>query len=180
MIRHSLIVLPLVLLAACKPAPDATKADADSAPATATAPAADQVKVKAGEWETTTELVTMELEGVDPALLKDNIGKKTTIKNCVTPEQAARPAAEFFSNPEVKDGRCKSEKFEMAGGRMSGVVTCEGGEGETGPMRMEMTGTYAPDAYATTVTMTGSGAGGKTMKMVARSSGKHVADACTG
>jgi hypothetical protein len=174
MIRHSLIVLPLAVLAACKPAPDATKADAESAPA------ADQVKVQAGEWETTTELVTMELEGVDPALLKDNIGKKTTIKNCVTPEQAARPAAEFFANPEVKDGRCKSEKFEMAGGRMNGVVTCEGGEGETGPMRMEMTGTYAPDAYATTVTMTGSGAGGKTMKMVARSSGKHVADACTG
>ena len=180
MIRHSLIVLPLIALAACGKATDTKTADADSAPAATTAPAVEQVMVKPGEWETTTELVSMELEGVDPALFKSNLGKKTVIKNCVTPEQAARPAAEFFSNPEARNGNCKSEKFEMAGGQMSGVVTCQGGENQQGAMRMEMTGTYAPDAYATTVAMTGSGAGGKTMKMVAKSSGKHVADACKG
>lgn len=180
MVQRSSILLPLLLVAACGKAPDTKQADADSAPAAATAPAVEQVKVKPGEWETTTELVSMELEGVDPAMFKSNLGKKTVIKNCVTPEQAARPAAEFFSNPETKNGNCKSEKFEMAGGQMSGVVTCQAGEGQPGPMRMEMTGTYAPDAYATTVSMTGSGAGGKVMKMVAKSSGKHVADACKG
>lgn len=178
MIRHSLIVLPLIALAACGKAPATKQADPEAAPAAAAA--VEQVKVKPGEWETTTELVSMELEGVDPAMLKSNIGKKTVIKNCVTPEQAARPAAEFFSNPEARNGHCKSEKFEMAGGQMSGIVTCQGGENQQGAMRMEMSGTYAPDAYATTVSMTSSGAGGKTMKMVAKSSGKHIADACAG
>jgi len=186
MLRRSLILWPLVLLAACGKPSEEKQTGAGNvsaeAPDVAEQPAAtEQMKIKAGQWTATTELVSMDIQGVDPALLKGNIGQKTEIRNCVTPEQASRPAAEFFANPDVKSGRCKSEKFEMAGGRMSAVVVCQPGDGQAGPMRMEMTGTYAPDAYETTVTMTGQGGpNGADMKMVAKSSGRLIADRCDG
>lgn len=173
------ILLPLLSIAACGKSPAEKKAEEASPVAAAQQAGAEDVRIKPGEWAITTELVSMDVEGVDPALLKGNAGRKTDIKNCVTPEQAARPAAEFFANPDVKDGRCKSETFDMAGGKVNAVVTCQAGEGQPGPTRMEMSGTYAADAYDTTVTITGQGGPkGGAMKMVAKSSGRHVADSC--
>lgn len=183
MIQRCLILLPFVVVAACGKAPDEKKAaaDASATPVEKAAPVVEQLRIKPGEWKTTTELISMEVEGVDPALLKGNLGRKTEIANCVTAEQAERPAAEFFANPDVKNGRCKSDKFDMAGGKMSAIVTCQGGEGQPGPVRMEMTGNYAADAYDTTVTITGQGGpNGGAMKMVAKTSGRHAADSCKG
>lgn len=180
MLQRCLILASLLVVAACGKTPEKTDTAEAEQPA-ANPPAVEQVRIKPGQWTSTTELVSMEVAGVDPALLKGNVGKKTEITSCVTPEQAERPAAEFFANPEVKDGRCKSEKFEMADGKMSAVVSCQPGEGQPGATRMEMTGTYAADTYDTVVTVTGNGGpNGGAMKMVAKSAGRHVEDSCKG
>lgn len=173
------LALPLfALLAACGGAPDGDAGNG-SAAADGGAPVqtADAMKLKPGAWAATNEIVTIEMEGVDPAMLKGGIGQKTEFTNCVTPEQAARPASDFFTHPDQKTGACKSESFAMTGGKLQAVVVCQPGQGQTGPTRMEMTGTYAPDAYAMTVTMKGS-QGGQPLTVVAKTTGRHVGDVC--
>ncbi|ARS28450.1 DUF3617 domain-containing protein [Sphingomonas sp. KC8] len=177
MLLRPIVLVSLVLLAGCGKEDGAKKAAQESAATPAAV--AETIKIKPGAWDATTELVSMEVDGVDPAMLKGNVGRKTEFKNCVTPEQAARPASDFFAHPDLKNGNCKSESFDMAGGKLSAVIVCQSGEGQAGPMRMELSGNYAPDSYDMTVTMNGKGGpNGATMKMVAHSSGKHVADTC--
>ncbi|SNS70386.1 Protein of unknown function [Sphingomonas laterariae] len=176
---RTLILVSLLALAACGKATD--KKAEEAAEASPAPTVVDQVRIKAGAWDATTEIVSMEISGVDPAMLKSNIGRKTNFKNCVTPEQAERPPADFFAHPDVKSGNCKSEKFDMAGGKLDAVIVCDAGQGQSGPMRMAMAGNYDADAYDLTMTMTGEGAqGAGAMKMVVRSSGRHVADMCEG
>ncbi|WP_380872992.1 hypothetical protein ACFB49_38830 [Sphingomonas sp. DBB INV C78] len=179
MIHRSVMLLSLLALAACGKSGDekAGKAEEVAAPA----PKVAEIKLKPGAWDATTEIVSMEIAGLDPAMFKGNVGRKTEFKNCVTPEQAERPPADFFAHPDVKNGNCKSERFAMAGGKLDAEILCQAaqGQGAGGPMRMTMAGNYGPDAYDMTVTMNGEGGpNGGAMKMVVRSSGKHVGDTC--
>ena len=181
MLARQIALVSLLLLASCGKGTDTGQGAADSSSKAADSPAkvAETIKIKPGAWDATTELVSMEIEGVDSAAFKDSLGRKTAFKNCVTPEQAARPASDFFAHPDLKNGKCKSESFDMTGGKLAAVIVCEPGQGQAGPMRMELSGNYGPDAYDMTVTMNGKGGpNGGAMKMVAHSSGKHVADSC--
>ena len=174
MLLRPIVLVSLMMLVGCGKGPDTKQAAADSG-----TKATETIKIKPGAWDATTELVSMEIEGMDPAALKGTLGRKTEFKNCVTPEQAARPASDFFAHPDLKNGKCKSESFDMTGGKLTAVIVCEAGQGQAGPMRMELSGNYGPDAYDMTVTMNGKGGpNGGAMKMVAHSSGKHIADTC--
>lgn len=176
-----LLVPALLATAACGKSGTGNETAGTAPAATATAPSGGTVKLKPGAWNGTSELISMEMPGVDPALLKNGIGRKTEFHNCVTPEQAERPPADFFAHPDVKNGNCTSEKFDMAGGKIDAVVVCGAREGQGEPLRMEMSGTYAADSYDMTVRMTSQdGPGSKGMTMVARSSGRHVGDSCEG
>lgn len=176
MLLRPIALVSLILLTGCGKGTDTKQAAADGP---AKAASAETMKIKPGAWDATTELVSMEIEGMDPAAFKSTLGRKTEFKNCVTPEQAARPASDFFAHPDLKNGNCKSESFDMVAGKLTAVIVCQPGKGQAGPMRMELSGNYAPDTYDMTVTMNGKGGpNGSAMKMVAHSSGKHVADTC--
>lgn len=112
-----------------------------------------KVQLEPGEWETTTELVDMKIEGAPAGMpadaMKGAIGHKTTIKTCITPEQAAKPEADFLA--AQKDSKCTYSDFAMVGGTIKGTVSCPGEQG--GKMTASMSGSYQPTSYAMTMTM---------------------------
>jgi hypothetical protein len=168
---RALLLMPLLLLAACG---DAPKKDSESAgpPAEATAPAA--IKLQPGKWQATSELVSMEVPGMPPELAKANVGQKTTFENCITPEQAEKPASDFFTNAQNTD--CKAQDFTMAGGKLAATMTCVD-RNTPGEMTMTMDGDYTPISYAATMTMVTSGApGGGEMKITAKTEGKRIGE----
>jgi len=147
--RAITIVATALLLSACggrDKAGNASEAKAGGeAPAGAAAAA---VSFRPGEWETTVEVTRLEMtngprlpEGMTPPL-----PPPTTIRSCMTPEQASRPNANFLTGSGERAG-CNYENFSMAGGRIQGTVTCTR-EGTT--MRSAMTGQYTPDSVQTT------------------------------
>lgn len=136
-----------------------------------------------GEWETTQEVIDVQLEGAPkemPAgMLEAMKGRKTTSKSCITPEQAANPSADFLT--AQKDSKCTYSGFEMTGGTMKGSVSCPGPEGGSANMTME--GSYTADSYAASMEMQSEGMGGTSMpgmkmRMKMRTIGKRLGE-CT-
>ena len=67
----------------------------------------------------------------------------------------------------------------MDNGRMTGTMTCTGGQ-MPGSIEMKMDGTYGPESYDMMMDMETSGLpGGMTMTIKARTTGKRVGD-CVG
>lgn len=172
----------LFALGACGKSED--KAESGGGEAQSAQEIAAQVKkvsLQPGEWETTSEIVDARMdnapEGMPAGMMDSMKGRKTTIRNCVTPEQAENPGADFLA--AQKDGRCTYSGFEMAGGAIKGTVTCTSQEGGSATMKME--GVYSPTSYTTTVDMVSAGMGGAqardmTMHMITKVSGKRIGE----
>ena len=134
------------------------------------------VKIEPGQWEATNEILSAEAPGMPPGVLEGMVGKKTTTRNCVTPEQAAKPDANFLA--AQKGSNCSYQDFSMSGGRMTGTMTCRGGE-TPGKMVMAMSGEYGPTSYDMTMDMkTSELPGGMSMTIKAKTTGKRIGD-CT-
>src|SRR3546814_8697170 len=101
-------------------------------------------------WEATNEIVSVSAPGVPAEALSQMIGQKTTARNCITPEQAAKPNANFLAVQE--NSNCTYQDWSMDGGKMSGTMTCTGGK-MPGTMGLKMDGTYGDEAYALTMDM---------------------------
>ncbi|MCB2014261.1 MAG: DUF3617 domain-containing protein [Sphingobium sp.] len=140
-----------------------------------------KIALQPGEWETTSEIVDIQMEGAPqgmPAGALDAMkGRKTTVKKCVTPEEAANPDADFLT--AQKDSQCTYSGFEMANGAIKGNVSCPGENGSTADVAME--GIYTSDSYTMTMDMDAAGMGGGTpagmkMRMKMKISGKRVGE----
>lgn len=132
------------------------------------------VRIEAGLWETTTEVTSASAPGMPPEALKQMTGRQTTGSNCVTPEQAARPDANFLTAQE--NNACRYQGFSMENGRIQGTMTC-GAEGAPGEMRMTMDGEYGARSYDMRMEMVTSGMpGGQSMTMEARTTGRRVGE----
>lgn len=129
------------------------------------------MKIEPGQWEATNEIVSASGAGLPPEALAQMKGHKTTVSNCITPEQAAQPNANFLAAQQNSD--CTYQGFEMRGGKMSGTMSCEGGE-MPGKMVMKMSGTYGPRSYDMTMDMTTGGPAGEAMTIKARTVGKRT------
>lgn len=126
-----------------------------------------------GEWETTSQLVAMDVPGVPPEVLKANLGQVNRFKSCMTAEMAKEPDANFFTNNSGTTS-CKNERFDMSGGRLQAAMVCTD-RNVPGQMRMTVDGRYTPDSYEATSTMERSdGPEGSNMKMTAKTSGRRT------
>src|SRR3546814_18556128 len=63
-------------------------------------------------WEATNEIVSVSAPGVPAEALSQMIGQKTTARNCITPEQAAKPNANFLAVQE--NSNCTYQDWSMA------------------------------------------------------------------
>jgi hypothetical protein len=134
------------------------------------------VKIEPGQWEATQEIISVEAPNMPPGVLDGMVGQKTKVSNCVTPELAAQPDANFLAAQE--NANCAYENFSMSGGEMKGRMVCQGGE-TPGRMEVELAGEYGSTSYDMTMDMKTSGLpGGMGMAMKARTTGKRVGE-CT-
>lgn len=171
--RHRLIAgAALLALAACGPA-EQKEAGRDMTPDEVAAELAG-VQIEPGLWESSAEVVEVEAPGMPPELVEQMKGPRTTSRNCISPEQARRPDANFLAAQQESD--CSYRDFSMRDGRMSGTMTCTGGAGE-GEMEMRMEGEYGPRSYDMTMTMAGEGMGeGAQMTMRVRTQARRIGD----
>ena len=169
----------IAALAACsKPTPGRADsnaaAHAPGAPAAvASAPAAGEVTLNPGEWETVVETAMSGLPANAPPSVVASANHKTTTRNCLTPEKAAHPGADFFGE---KGQQGCTNSVTMAGGRSGGTLTCSDPRGATSTMTMD--GRYGGDSYELTMKATMARAG-QSMTMTSHSVGHRVAPICS-
>jgi hypothetical protein len=132
-----------------------------------------KVKVEPGQWEAQTEILSA--KGALPKeALQQMTGKRTDTSNCITPQQAARPSANFLAAQQDSD--CTYQDFRMEGGKLSGKMTCSGGQ-MLGDMVTVMNGDYGPTSYDMRMQMETPGLpGGESITIVTRTRGKRVGE----
>jgi hypothetical protein len=134
------------------------------------------MKIEPGQWEATNEIVSAAAPGMPGDVMKQMIGQKTTVSNCITPEQAAKPSANFLAAQQ--NNNCTYQDWKMEGGRMTGIMTCEG-NGMPGKVVMKMNGNYASTRYDLAMDMNTTGLpNGMSMTIKAKTTGRRVGD-CT-
>ena len=177
--RALLLLAPAILLSACNKGVEMKNASVeDVAEATK-----DAHFIKAGQWSTTSEIVSVNLEGLPAeaqkmgaSISKSMIGRKNSFESCVTEAQSKKPATDLFAGGDK--GNCAYDKFSMAGGKIDAVMSCTSPNGP-GKVTMSMNGDYGDDAYAINVAMKmpGSpGMPGSGMTMTAKNSGKRTGE----
>lgn len=136
-----------------------------------------KVKVEPGQWESTTEIVSA--KGALPKeALEQMTGRRTGSSTCITPEQAARPSAKFMAAQQNSD--CTYQDFRMQGGKISGRMTCSGGQ-MLGDMVTVMNGDYGPTAYDMNMQMETPGLpGGDKILITARTRGQRTGECTSG
>ncbi|AUW58150.1 hypothetical protein C1T17_08550 [Sphingobium sp. SCG-1] len=143
----------------------------------------DEVKLEPGEWEATQEILDVQMTGLPkdaPAnAMKQMVGQKNTVKHCITPEQAAKPGADFLA--AQKDAKCAYANMDMNNGIISGTMTCSAPNNPKAVMKMMLKGTYQPTSYAMAMEMQSEGmGGGMGMTMKIKSEGKRIGDCPAG
>lgn len=170
-------LLALIALAAsCSKAPERKAGDAMTAREVSAE--ASKLKLEPGQWETTMAITDMAVSGVPADATKAATGTPTTTTNCVTPEQAAKPGADFLSG--TRDGNCAYQRFSMAGDRIDAAMTCSprGVPGAT-KIAIDLKGGYSPTTFAMGMNMNTDLPGKMAMTMTATVKGRRVG-ACTG
>ena len=166
-------VLLALSLAACSKEPERK---AGTVAAADVAAEAKKLKLAPGEWETTTLITDMQVPGLPADAMKAATGTRTTTRNCVTPEQAARPGADMLAG--TKDGNCTYQRFSMANARIDAAMTCAPAAAP-GKVAMTLSGGYSPTAFDMGMAMKTNLPGDTAMTMRAKVTGKRVGE-CPG
>ena len=127
-----------------------------------------------GLWEITSEVTDMKMADQGAPALPMKAGMKTTIRSCVTPEQAKEPQAAVFG---ATSGDCKYDSFYMSRGRLSTSMSCSQA-GTTGKVMINVDGTYTGTSFETTSQLATYLPGSGDMKVSSKASGRRVADTC--
>ncbi|MCF8709465.1 DUF3617 domain-containing protein [Rhizorhapis sp. SPR117] len=173
--------LAITLISGCEKAEKAEQ-DTTTRDTGSGSPTSSSIHIKPGLWESSFQVDTLEMDGMPagmPPGMMDQMKSgmnRTALRYCVTPEEAARPNADFLTGQ--KKSNCTYKHMEMGGGTITAEVVCEQPDGK-GRMQSKMKGRYATDSYDMAMDMQSSGmSNGGGMHMKARTSGKWVASEC--
>jgi hypothetical protein len=138
--------------------------------------AAGGVTMQAGEWETTTQVLAIEMPGMPPEAAKAMQQQPPqTVRSCLTEQQVARPPADFFAGAAQQG--CDGSNMTMAGGRIQGTLQCTS---DQGTMRITMDGQFAPTSFEIAQTMEVTAGGRPAMTTRARATGRRIGDCPAG
>ena len=172
--RHSIAAAAGLLLVACGGQESGNKqGDGNEANASAGAGGGSAATMRAGEWEMTTQVVSMNIPNM-PQGMAPPTPPPTTVRSCLTEEQVAQPNANFLTG-KGENGGCRSENMSMTGGRIQGSVVCTAQGSE---MRMTLSGTFGAESLDLTQQVHAS-AQGQTMQTEVRTTGRRVGE-CPG
>ncbi len=160
MTRALVLALPLLALAACDSV-GLGEPSVDLSNATMAEVAAEAVKVqqqRPGQWDVTSQLVSLDVEGIPDdspmtAMLKQQIGQPRTDSQCLTEEDAKKAMVPQDVDP---NNSCRFAHFRMKGGQIDADMSCNAPDG-AGTLRMTQKGSYTPDSYDVTSTLTRAG-----------------------
>lgn len=164
--RKSSAAIAVLLLAAC----GGQSGNEQGAEGEAGGAAGASVSLQPGQWEMTTEVVSMNIPNM-PAGMTPPMPPPTTVRTCLTPEQAAAPGGDFITG-SGEGGGCRSENMSMENGRIQGTVQCQA---EGGSMTAAVSGQFTPTSYEINQQVETS-AEGMTMEMESRTTGRRVGD----
>lgn len=126
-----------------------------------------------GQWDMNMQVVRMEA----PSLPKGTnvpLPPAQTISQCLTPEQAANPGADFAGGGDASG--CSSDDYRMEGGRISGTMQCN----QAGTnMRATVSGSYTQTSMDMTMNSDVQ-AQGQNMTMETRISGRRTGECRAG
>lgn len=97
-----------------------------------------------GQWDMNVAITKMEAPGL-PQGANIPLPPPQTVSQCLTPEQARNPGADFAGGGQQG---CTSDDYRMADGRISGTIQCNQ-QGTT--MRATVAGTYNRDSMDMTM-----------------------------
>jgi hypothetical protein len=171
--RAGALIAACAALAACgeAPAPEQEMTDAD------VARELQAVQITPGLWELRSEIADVSGANLPREVRSNMVGPRDSVTQCITPEMAARPDANFLAMREESD--CTHRNIAMRDGRLTGSMTCRGGD-MPGEWTAEMDGRYAPETYDMRIAISTAGMpGGADMNIIVQVSGRRVGD-CPG
>ena len=179
--RLPITLVPLAL-AACGSQPSVTAQNASVEEVNAKMMAAGGATfLSPGQWRSTVTVSKLDMPGLPPEAMKAvqaELTKPRQTLSCLTPEQAKKPAADFFAGKDSKD--CRYDHFRMEGGKLDAKMTCSAG-GQA--MVAAFDGTYAPETFKLAMTMKGARGGAAaaaSMPDMALTVDSRRVGACTG
>ena len=142
---RAIILLPLILLAACDSGPTvtATNASIEEVATKVQAARQDSDFLRPGKWLTKASVDEINVPGMPAELaaqMKQRGRDRPGTETCITEADMRKPKADFFTGNKS----CKYDHFSMGGGKIDGRMRCGAGGGT---QLTAMTGTYAPDRY---------------------------------
>ena len=138
------------LLAGCSGAEGDADADGDGAVSLGEAAQqadAQGLRPEPGQYRATITTTNIDIPGLPPEMKGHGSGMTTTNEYCVTEEEVAQGFEEMMK--QGQDGECSYEKFDLAGGKLDAVMTCNSGEGTA---KIAMNGTVTPTSSDFTAT----------------------------
>ena len=141
----AIILLPLMMLAACDSGPSVTATNASVEEVATKVEAARQDKdfLLPGKWLTKASIEELSAPGMPAGIaekMKQMGDSKPGTESCMTEADARKPNADFFSGNK----NCRYDHFKMGGGKIDAKMRCTAGGGV---QRMTMNGEYSPESY---------------------------------
>ena len=102
------------------------------------------MRIEPGLWELTSEVVDVRAPDLPREVRNRMVGPRSRLRNCITPQQAERPSANFLA--ARSDNDCVYRGFSVRDGQLSGTMTCP-------EVTATMAGRYGPRAYAMSMEM---------------------------
>jgi hypothetical protein len=126
-----------------------------------------RLRIEPGLWVLASDVVEVRAKGLPREVRNRMIGPRSRLRHCITPEQAARPSANFLAGRA--DRACTYRGFRVENGRLDGSMICP----DTSTV---MHGRYGPRAYDLRMDVATPLPNGVTMTVTARSRGQRVGD----
>jgi hypothetical protein len=130
------------------------------------------VQITPGLWESRSEVLNVTAPNLPREIQNRMKTKSNPTRHCISPEQAARPDANFLAS---RRDNCTYRDFTMRGGRMQGNMVCTGGD-MPGEARATMSGRYDAQSYDMRMQMELAGPADSTMTIETRASGRRLGD----
>jgi hypothetical protein len=135
-----------------------------------------EVAMTPGEWEMTVQVSQMSVPGVPEGAMPSM--PATTMRTCLTAEQASQPTPGFLTGQQDGSGAdCSYENYSTAGGRVQGTVQCRVAEGT---MRTTLDGQITPTSFEMNQQTQMSGGGMPETRTESRVTGRRIGDCPAG
>ena len=125
------------------------------------------IRIEPGLWELTSEVADVRAPDLPREVRTRMIGPRSSLRHCITPEQAEAPSANFLALRA--DSECTYRDFALVDGRLTGAMTCPN-------VTATMQGQYAPQAYDMRMEMESPMPSGATMTLQVRAHGRRIGE----